>query len=180
MKRGLQMYSIGQLCGKVGVSRSTLLYYDAIGLLHPSIRTEKKYRYYSEQDFQRLKRIYLYREIGMPLVEIRRLLDSPDNMEPILEKHLGDLQQSMLILKTQQQSVIHMLSSKSLFKQEAVSTKALFLKVLHKAGLNEGNLEDLHIEFEKLSPHYHQAFLEFLEIPQAEIVQIRAAGQSKI
>jgi MerR family transcriptional regulator, thiopeptide resistance regulator len=172
------MYTISQLCSKVGLSRSTLLYYDAIGLLHPSIRTEKKYRYYSEQDFQRLQRICSYRAMGIPLEEIHRLLESSADTEQILEKHLGDLKQSMVTIKTQQQRVIQLLASDNPLEQEAISTKTSFVEVLHKAGLDEENLKNLHFEFEKLFPDQHQAFLEFLDLLPAEIVQIRANSKN--
>lgn len=41
------MYHISQLAQQFGLSRSTLLYYDRIGLLSPSARSEAGYRQYS-------------------------------------------------------------------------------------------------------------------------------------
>ena len=51
------MYTIGKLAKKFDLSRSTLLYYDSIGLLKPSSRTESEYRQYSEDDAARLEQI---------------------------------------------------------------------------------------------------------------------------
>ncbi len=40
------MITIGRLARRFGLSRSTLLYYDSIGLLSPSTRSAKDYRLY--------------------------------------------------------------------------------------------------------------------------------------
>ena len=63
-----------------GVSVRTLHHYDAIGLLKPSRVTEAGYRLYDDAALERLQLILIYRELGLPLKEIGRLLDdgSPD------------------------------------------------------------------------------------------------------
>ena len=55
------MESIGQVGRRFGISRSTLLYYDRIGLLRASARTGARYRRYSEEDARRLELVRLYR-----------------------------------------------------------------------------------------------------------------------
>lgn len=69
------MFSIKQLSDLAGVSRRTLHYYDAIGLLQPTRIAENGYRWYSEQDLLRLQQILLYREAGLPLLQIKKILD---------------------------------------------------------------------------------------------------------
>ncbi len=66
---------LGRLCG---VSRSTLLYYDAIGLLSPSSRTPAGYRLYDEPQRARLEKILLFHSLGIPLVRIKKLLAAPE------------------------------------------------------------------------------------------------------
>src|SRR5262245_19662656 len=53
----MKTYSISRLARAFGLSRSTLLYYDRIGLLAPSGRTGSGYRSYSEKDYRQLERI---------------------------------------------------------------------------------------------------------------------------
>ncbi len=53
--------SIGEIAKQYGLSRSTLLYYDAIGLLRPSGRSESNYRRYTGEDSRRLRLICMYR-----------------------------------------------------------------------------------------------------------------------
>ena len=61
-----------------GVTVRTLHHYDEIGLLVPSERTTAGYRAYSRGDAERLGHVLAYRACGVPLAEIRALLDDED------------------------------------------------------------------------------------------------------
>lgn len=84
----MNTYTVKQLAELAGVSVRTLHYYDSIDLLKPSQRTEKEYRLYGTQELLRLQQIMLYREMEMPLQEIKSLLDDPSfNIESSLKTH---------------------------------------------------------------------------------------------
>lgn len=68
---------IGELAKRCGLSIRTLHHYDAIGLLSSSMRTEAGARIYGRQDFLRLHRIQVLKQIGYSLSDIRRALDDP-------------------------------------------------------------------------------------------------------
>ncbi|HEX3045378.1 MAG TPA: MerR family transcriptional regulator [Bacillota bacterium] len=171
------MYTIGELCEEAGLSRGTLLYYDHVGLLKPSARTPANYRCYTEDDLERLKQICLYRDTGMPLDEIRQILESPQNDTTlILEKHLQDLSQGMRKLTLQRQIVTWMIIQKrepGFTESQNLSPKDALITVLTKVGFNDDELVRLHREFEKFNPSEHQAFLEVLGVPADEIAKIR-------
>lgn len=80
--------SIGEAARRAGVSVRALRYYDRIGLLTPSETTDAGYRYYDADAMARLQQILFYKELGMPLEQIGRVLDSPeaDRMDA-LRKH---------------------------------------------------------------------------------------------
>lgn len=61
-----------------GISVRTLQYYDKINLLKPSEYTESGYRLYSKTDVQKLQQILLFRELQIPLAEIKQIMDSPE------------------------------------------------------------------------------------------------------
>ena len=63
------MYRISQLAEQFGLSRSTLLYYDRIGLLSPSARSEAGYRQYSAADRGRLESICSLRRAGTRTIQ---------------------------------------------------------------------------------------------------------------
>jgi DNA-binding transcriptional MerR regulator len=67
-------YGIRQLARLAGVSTRTLHYYDEIGLLSPRRVSHNQYRVYGPAEVDRLQAILLYRELGLPLADIIRVL----------------------------------------------------------------------------------------------------------
>lgn len=70
-------YTINKIAQTAGVTLRTLRYYDRIGLLVPSGRTEARYRLYSDEDLERLQQILFFRELDFPLEKIGQLLRDP-------------------------------------------------------------------------------------------------------
>lgn len=68
---------IGEVARLARVTVRTLHHYDEIGLLQPAYRSQGEYREYSRGDVERLHVIRLYAALGVPLDEIRQLLDEP-------------------------------------------------------------------------------------------------------
>src|SRR3990167_2420836 len=71
-------YTVKKLAGISGVSPRTLRFYDEIGLLKPAFYGDNQYRYYEEEQLLMLQQILFFRELGMPLSDIRRILSSDD------------------------------------------------------------------------------------------------------
>jgi DNA-binding transcriptional MerR regulator len=70
-------YTVSQLAKMAGVSVRMLHHYDALGLLTPSARTAAGYRLYQGQDLLRLQQILFFKELDLPLNQIRAILDDP-------------------------------------------------------------------------------------------------------
>ena len=70
--------TVGQVAGLVGVIVRTLHHWDEIGQVVPSARSWAGYRLYGPDDVARIHRVLVYRETGMPLAEVARVLDDPD------------------------------------------------------------------------------------------------------
>ena len=68
------MFTVKQLSRMAGVTPRTLHHYDAIGLLKPSRVGSNGYRYYDEPALLRLQQILFYRELEMPLEDIRKII----------------------------------------------------------------------------------------------------------
>lgn len=86
-------YKVKELAQLSGVSVRTLHWYDRIGLLSPQ-REKNGYRSYGPQQVDRLQEILFYRQLGVPLEEIKALLDSPDHdRAKSLRGHLQSLRQ---------------------------------------------------------------------------------------
>ena len=77
MEKRRTAHTVHQLASLAGVSVRTLHHYDQIGLLTPSARSAAGYRLYGTEDLMRLQQILLFKELDLPLAEIRRILDDP-------------------------------------------------------------------------------------------------------
>ncbi len=71
------MRGIKELSQLSGISIRTLRYYDEIGLLKPTSLTEAGYRLYDDKALERLQEILFFRELELPLGEIKAILDNP-------------------------------------------------------------------------------------------------------
>lgn len=61
-----------------GVSIRTLRYYDEIGLFKPTELTEAGYRLYDDKALEKLQEIMFFRELEIPLIEIKKIMDNPN------------------------------------------------------------------------------------------------------
>lgn len=68
------MYTVGQLAKLMDVSVRTLHYYDEIGLLKPSAKSEAGYRYYTKDDLIQLQQILVLKQLGFKLTQIKEML----------------------------------------------------------------------------------------------------------
>lgn len=169
------MFTVGKLAKKFGLSRTTLLYYDSLDLLTPSSRTQGGYRLYSNDDAKRLEQICLYRKAGLPLEDIRRVLDSPESsLAATLERRLDELNDDIHRLREQQHFIIGLLKNNSLFERITVMSKETWVSLLAASGFSEDDMRRWHIEFERSAPEKHLRLLRFLRIPDDEIEVIRS------
>ena len=66
---------IGELAQKAGVTPRTIRYYEDLGLLGPSEREGKGFRYYTSVELARLRKIDALKGLGLSLEEIRSIID---------------------------------------------------------------------------------------------------------
>jgi len=74
----VRQYTVSQLAELAGITVRTLHHYDEIGLLRPVTRTESGYRLYSERELLLLQQVMFFRQLDVPLEEIRRILADPN------------------------------------------------------------------------------------------------------
>ncbi|HEY3439213.1 MAG TPA: MerR family transcriptional regulator [Paludibaculum sp.] len=167
--------TITALARQHGLSRATLLYYDRLGLLKPSARLANGYRRYTAKDAARLSQICLYRQTGLPLADIRKLLDKPHkDLAAALERQLSELATQIEALRNRQRVIVELLRNRRLLEKVNIMNRETWVKLLRASGFTDENLHQWHRDFERLDPDHHQRFLEFLCIPNDEIQAIRA------
>lgn len=168
------MESIGTLAKRLGVARSTLLHYDRIGLLTPRERSKSGYRLYDADDARRLERILEFRRAGLPLDEIGKLIEARSGtVQQALARRLSEVDADIERLRGQQRFILGVLCSPEARAEVGVMNKKTWTGLLAASGFSEDDMVRWHAEFERTAPDSHQAFLEFLCLPEKEIATIR-------
>jgi len=165
------MLTVSKLARCCGLSRSTLLYYESIGLVRRAPRSQGNYRFYSEKDVSRLRQICAYRDAGLTLEDIRAVLDRPESAAAsVLERRMVELNAEIETLRAHQRAIARLLQQERRFE---VMSKEKWVAIMEAAGFGEADRHRWHAEFERSAPEEHQEFLEFLHIPATEVAAIR-------
>ena len=166
--------TVSTLARRCGLSRSSLLHYESMGLLRRPPRTGGNYRAYTERDLLRLQQIGVYRKVGLGLAAIREVLDRPiGSAAQVLERRLVDIDAEIETLRGHQRAILRLLQRSRTLRRREMITKDKWVAIMRAAGLTEPDMHRWHREFEKSAPDEHQEFLEFLHIPAEEIKEIR-------
>ncbi len=117
------MFTVKQLCKMAGVTPRTLHYYDQIGLLKPTQVGENGYRDYGEEALLRLQQILLYRQLDLPLEDVRRILDRPDfDVQRALESHRQELRKRIARMErlaaTVDDTILHLKGQKPMSQKQ--------------------------------------------------------------
>jgi DNA-binding transcriptional MerR regulator len=169
------MMNVTELARGCALSRSTVLYYESIGLLKPAVRTGSGYRKYGDREVTRLRQICLYRDAGLKLRDIRALLDRPAAGEAVsvLQRRLAEIGSEIERLRSHQRSILALLRNKTRFRRLEMMTKDKWVSIMRASGFTEADMHRWHAEFEKAAPEDHREFLEYLKIPEEEVANIR-------
>ncbi|WBU59351.1 MerR family transcriptional regulator [Paracoccus albus] len=107
------MYSIGQMSKRTGVKVPTIRYYEEVGLLDASGRTEGNQRRYDKAGLERLGFIKHARELGFSLDAINALIDLQDHPDrscaeanEIAQAQLVDVRQRIARLRALEAELI--------------------------------------------------------------------------
>jgi DNA-binding transcriptional MerR regulator len=107
-----KLYKVREFAKLAGVTVRALHHYDRLGLLTPDRRVGSRYRLYRERDLGRLEEIVVLKFLGIPLKDIRPLLDQQSGLADALRRQqrvLGEkrrqLEQAIRTIAAAEQSV---------------------------------------------------------------------------
>lgn len=81
----------------LGASARSIRFYEEKGLIHPKKDKDNQYRFFEEEDLERLRNIIALREIGMPLTRVKEVLSQLDVGETgMLLSHLERQRSAMV------------------------------------------------------------------------------------
>lgn len=89
------MRTVKEIADITGISARTLHYYDEIGLLVPTDKSDVGYRLYDDEALEKLQQILFFREFDIPLKEIKAVMENP----ALDRNQILEMQRGMLIAK---------------------------------------------------------------------------------
>ena len=88
---------IGEVAERIGLSLRTIRYYEEVGLVTPSARSQGGFRLYTERDAGRLQLVKDMKPLGFSLDEMRDLLGVLDQLDGIDEASPSPAEQEALL-----------------------------------------------------------------------------------
>lgn len=111
------MKKINEIAKLTGLTTRALRYYDEVGILKPSEISESGYRLYDDEVLEILQQILFFKELDVPLKQIKSILENP-NFDKIsmLKKH-----KKLIVLKRDRLNKILALINKNLRGEKCMS-----------------------------------------------------------
>jgi MerR family transcriptional regulator, repressor of the yfmOP operon len=141
-----RLFTIEQVSAQTGLTKRTLRYYEEVGLLPPTDRTEGNYRRYTEADVKRLDKIKKLRDLlGFSLADIREIMEAEDERGQIKVAYkneteaaakIGQLDRADELIRRQ----LHLIEQKMIGLEEMRT--ALQAKIEHHKHVREELLND--------------------------------------
>jgi DNA-binding transcriptional MerR regulator len=120
------LYRIGEIAKLMNISKRTIDYYTQIGLLNP-IRTDSNYRLYGEDCIQIMHLIEHYKNLNMPLEEIKSSIELIKTENCVdkqkVEKHFEQIGILMRHLKEEIEAIEPILDKLNSGQKEMVKNK---------------------------------------------------------
>ena len=142
---------IGEVAERTGLSISNIRFYEKKGLIKPVREEDSKYRDYTEEDIECLKRIILYRKLNMSIEKIQELIS---NNEPsilsALEEQMEKLNEEKAALQSSIDLCQVMLQDED-FENPDIDYYLSYVKEEEKAGSKYPQLEELLDDFADMS-----------------------------
>lgn len=102
-----EMLHIGEVAELLGVTHKTIRYYQEIGLVSEPERSEGGYRLYGADDLLNLRRIRQLRSLGLPVEQVREVLEDPEGeaLSTALRAQLEEISAQILELEERREMV---------------------------------------------------------------------------
>lgn len=123
------IYTVGEMAKLLGVTASTLRYYDKEGLLPFVERSSGGIRMFQESDIEWLQVIGCMKKAGMSIKDIRKYIEMALQGDDTIELRLSLFQHQQKVLKQQMEELRHTM--------EMVDYKCWYYETAKKAGTVE-------------------------------------------
>src|SRR3954453_1690748 len=86
-----RLRKIGEIADATGMTIRALHYYEEVGLLTPTARSDAGHRLYGPAAVERLYRIALLRQLGVPVDRIRAGIEDGTSLRSLMTEHLATI-----------------------------------------------------------------------------------------
>lgn len=107
--------NIGEAANATGVTAKMIRYYEEIGLIKESSRTEAGYRTYAPKDLHTLRFVKRARKLGFSIEQIRDLLSlwqdpsrASKDVKAVAAAHVADLEKRIAELTEMRDTLVHL------------------------------------------------------------------------
>jgi DNA-binding transcriptional MerR regulator len=99
MSTDAELFSIGQLAARTGLTSRTIRFWSDAGLVPPASRSVGGYRLYDAEAVARLDLVWTLRELGLGLEVIRAVLSRTTTVAQVAEAHVAVLDEQIRLLR---------------------------------------------------------------------------------
>jgi len=98
----MELQTISNVSKMYGVSRRMLCYYEDVGLIKSSRKSDYAYRVYDENEIKKLKQIIILRKLQIPIKQIKDILNNQNAVEiiEIFKQNIDELDEQITALST--------------------------------------------------------------------------------
>lgn len=100
---------IGEIAAATGMTIRTLHYYEEIGLITPTARTDAGHRLYGPEAVERLYRISYLRQLGLPLDGVRATIEDSGDLRSVMATHLAAVDERLATEHRLRNRLVHLL-----------------------------------------------------------------------
>ena len=99
MSTDAELFSIGQLAARTGLTSRTIRFWSDAGLVPPAGRSAGGYRLYDAEAVARLDLVWTLRELGLGLEVIRAVLSRATTVAQVAKAHVAVLDEQIRLLR---------------------------------------------------------------------------------
>ncbi|WP_055108649.1 MerR family transcriptional regulator [Paenibacillus ihumii] len=153
------MIPIQKVAKQTGVTVRTLRYYDQIGLLAASSKTEGGHRLYTDEDLRKLQQIQFFKGVGYSLKDIKEMLADPKwNWSTSLKAQLAYILEEQARLRVIEQGLRELISGLVLEGGEDALAIQKFIQLSsqdrkRRQSFKESLFDDKELELLRKVPH---------------------------
>ncbi len=168
---------ISEIMEHTGLTKKAIRYYEQEGLIQPYVNQTNQYREYSQDDLNQLIQIGVLRQLDFSILEIRRIINSPEEWREVLQKRyfqlsedLQRIEQSKQIIESCLQNLNEGQRLTSVTQQLSLLQQSLELNAKEREGYMQNALTRIFPGYfgKMIVVHFGQFLNESLDTPEKE------------